>query len=441
MQILEKKIRLSEPQSKVISAEKPIISFIGGTGAGKTFIGANWSRDKAGVMGDGLIAAPSYKMLNRSTLPKFLEMIEGTTLEGEMKWVKMEYHCSNGAVIYFGSADKPLTLDGPHVYWAWIDEAGITNISTFHVVLSRVGQKNGQLLITTTPNLIKTKNWIYHELYEKRHEDYIDYIHSISIDNPVYSKEFFERMKKVLDNRTFAIRHLGKFIRSQGLVYYEILDKVFINKDNLPNEWRGWKDWQKYIAIDPGVKYAILFFAYNPETGQKLVYDEYRTDGLRPIPASKIAEIILKKEKDFRKIYYDPARLTDATNLAYEIEKQSEKLTGERFKPHLIMPVVRKVHEGISEVIRGVKEGKVRVLDHLSLFKDEIESYHYPMDESGKVIDDLNPVKEDDDLMDAWRYGVGKVHSSIIAGSYVRTKTKTDTLKDFIERRRRYYER
>ncbi len=436
IQEIEKKIKLSTAQNKVINSNKPIISMVAGTGAGKTFIGANWSRDKIGALGDGLIVAPSYKMLQRSTLPTFLEMIKGTILEGEFKEVKMEYHCPyNNSVIYFGSADNPLTLDGPHTYWAWIDEAGLTNLSTFQVVLSRIGQKNGQLLITTTPNLIKTKNWIYSELYEKRKEDYIDYISSISIDNPSYSKEFFERMKRVLDDRTFAIRHLAKFIRNQGLVYFEIIDNIFIDKNNLPEEYQGWENWEHYIAIDPGVKYGILFFAYNPETQRKLIYDEYITKGDRPIPAFMLAKVILSRLKDFRKIYYDPARLTDATNLVYEIEKQGG------FKPSLLMPVEKKVHEGISNVIRAVKENKLRVFNNLKFFKDEIESYHYPMDEAGRIIDDLNPVKEDDDLMDAMRYGVGKISSSIIAGTYISQDSKIDGLKNYIERRKEEYGR
>ena len=422
---MEKTIQLSRPQMEVIRSNKTITAFIGGTGCGKTFIGSLWSIKMLNE-GSGMIVTPSYPMLIRSTLPTFLKNIKDTILNGMYLEQKKIYESKNGNVIYWGSADNPLSLDGPHLDWAWIDEAGLTNITTFDVVLSRIAMKNGRLLITTTPNLIKTRNWIFTELYEKRDQDYLKYIHSISIDNPFYSKEKFDLLKKILDERTFAVRHLAQFIRSSALVYYELLDKIFIDPFVLDDTW------DRYVVIDPGVIYGILFIAKKDE--KIIVYNEYKTKGDKVYTANEIANIILNIEKNIKLIIHDPARILDAMNLKKELKDMGYDI-------NFYAPEIRDVREGIEKVIELGKTDNLKVFNNLRGLKDEFESYHRPIDETTGQILDEKPVKENDDLLDCLRYGIIFLYKKTIFASAVIAENQkilrgSEGLKNFIDRRK-----
>lgn len=426
---MEEIVKISEPQKRVLTSEKPITCLIGGTGCGKTFVGSWWALKNLSY-GDGMIITPSYPMLIRSTLPSFLSKIKNTTLEGEYFEQKKMYVSKNGKVVYFGSADNPLSLDGPHLDWIWIDEASLTSITTFEVALSRIGAKNGKLLITTTPNLIKTKNWIYTELYENRNQDYLEYIHSISIDNPTYSKEKFEFLKRILDERTFSIRHLGEFIRSSALVYGEILDLIFIEPFEIDDTWI------KYVAIDPGIFYGVLFIAKKED--KIVVYNEYLSSGEKVLTSEDLAKIILSKEKNIKAIIYDPSRVLDVANLRKDLKNMGYDIP---FYP----PTEKEVLIGIQEVIKTAKEGNLKVFNNLKFIKDEFESYHRPVDENGVIIDE-EPVKEDDHLLDCLRYFVVFAKKkSIVASTYIQSERRelkgTTALRNFIEERRKRYGR
>lgn len=148
-----------------------IIAMIGGTGAGKTWFAPIWVYNR-------LIQEPKTRVLALGTgyqrhvdrvmmyeMQRFLTgavdaaqpknrglgMIEGKDFtinktNGNIKLV------ANGSEILFGSAENPLSLEGPHCEGGcWIDEAGMMSRQAWEVAQRRTGFHNVPILITSIP--------------------------------------------------------------------------------------------------------------------------------------------------------------------------------------------------------------------------------------------------------------------------------------------------
>ena len=196
-----------------------------------------WSGDK------WLVVAPTYKILSRTTLPEFLQFFAGTDLEGSWKEAKREYLLPNGGIVYFCSADKPNSLEGGQFRGAWADEAGQMKRWAWVVIQARVGQKEGRVLLTTTPY---GQNWLFRDFFkgarkalvvvEKNGKAVVGYENSTDPDyfvvqfstdtNPHYPAREVERMKKVLSSKEYAMRYLGRFEALSGLVFPKLYECV-----------------------------------------------------------------------------------------------------------------------------------------------------------------------------------------------------------------------
>ena len=164
--IQEKEITLADHQAKAIDSQKRFIALIGGTGGGKTFTGPMWLYQEIEKHPDDhfLVIAPTYKMLIRATVPTMIEIFRGTHAEGEYKASIGQYVLPTGGTIWFGSADRPETLEGGQYRAAWLDEAGQMKRQVWIVIQARLGLKQGRAFITTTPYAV---NWLYTEFYKK----------------------------------------------------------------------------------------------------------------------------------------------------------------------------------------------------------------------------------------------------------------------------------
>jgi len=101
----------------------------------------------------------------------------------------------------------------------WNDEVGQDRYQAWVNIQGRAAFKEAQIFNTTTPYAL---NWMYHDIYrpwtEGRLSD-VDIIQWRSIDNPYFPKAEYERQKKMLDSRVFAMKYEGTFQKMAGLVY------------------------------------------------------------------------------------------------------------------------------------------------------------------------------------------------------------------------------
>ena len=219
-QAARKRIELHKGQEPIFKAKARFKALIAGTGGGKTFIGPYWLAKEIAKNPQGLfgVGAPTYKMLNRITAPELVKAFRGTDFEGEYKPSVGEYLLPTGGLIYLFSTDNPDHVEGGQYDAIWLDEAGQMKRWIWIVVQARLGFKQGALLLTTTPYGL---NWLHTEIFNLAKKSDPDYFVSqfASTDNPKYPKTEFERARRTMDERTFAMRYMGEFRKMAGLVW------------------------------------------------------------------------------------------------------------------------------------------------------------------------------------------------------------------------------
>jgi len=206
-----------------------------------------------------------------------------------------------GSEVYTKSAENPESLLGEEVDWMILSEASRLPETVFDGYLrARLGSRKGRVIIPTTPH---GYNWIYKRFYIPAVEgdkDYFAKIVSVK-ENPLFSKEEYEKAKKELPEDIFKEQYDGEFVAQTGLIY-----KRFYRQKHVIDDFEIPKSWARYAAIDPhpSTPVAVLWMAVDPH-GTCYLYDEmFIPDQTIPEVASKIRA---KEGKDVpRKRLIDP---------------------------------------------------------------------------------------------------------------------------------------
>ncbi len=372
-------VHLHKGQARAYDSKARFVGVISGIGAGKTYFGKVWLAREItqNPQGDFLVVSPSYPMLQRIILPQTKDFLD-KVFQGEYKISERTYYLPQGNRVFFGSADKPLSLEGVHVSGVWMDEAGQMKREAWDVALRRTSLKKGRVLLTTTPYNL---NWLktdFFDRWERGDSDY-DVIQFPSTLNPAFPKDEFERAKNTLPEWKFEMFYMGRFAQPEGLIYKDF------DADNLVDAFPIPDGWRKIAGLDWGYNNptAVLWMAIDND-GNIFIYKEYYKSGKLP---SEVALDI--QEEAVEKIYCDPSNPA-----GIEILKRDGLPA---------IPADNKVKEGIAKVIELIKSKRLKVFKGLVNFMDEIGSYTW-VEKLGKFTDE--PLKEYDHLMDAMRYAI-----------------------------------
>lgn len=382
-------VTLHEHQGRALRSTKRFVAMIAGTGGGKTFFGPIWLAQEIQKYPKEsfLVIAPTYKMLSRATIPMLQACFRGVQgLQGELKESKGLYALPGGGIIYFGSADRPETLEGVHVKACWMDEAGQMKYMAWIVTQARVGRKLGRVLITTTPYAI---NWLYYDFYkiwEEGKDPNYDVIQFSSIESPYYPFEEYQRAEKVLDPRLFDMRYRGLFRKMAGLVYRDFDQKHIIEPFDIPKQWR------RFVGIDFGYNnpFVAIFVARDKDHNYYIYDEHYQSEMLLK---EHRAQINKKAGTDKISNYYpDPSAKQDIEELRalgvgpIELPNNDTKI-------------------GIEKVNELVKNNRLKVFKTCKNTIDEFETYHYPEKKEDRESEE-EPVKFNDHALDALRYAI-----------------------------------
>jgi phage terminase large subunit len=355
-----------------------------GVQSGKTFTGVYWAGKKMDTFptGTGIIVAPTYKILQHATMRKVFESFPA--LRQYYKEQKGEIALPSGGVVYVRSADNPLGVEGITADWWWGDELGMCSILIWTVLRSRVSQTGGQGLITTTPYNLQ---WLYTDYYIPWKEG-IDPDFSFftwrSIDNPFFSKAYYEAERRRLKPEEFARRYMGEFKKMTGLVY-DLPEEAIIPLVDIRNKCEA-----RIIGVDWGYTNpaaVVVLYLYD---GEWYVVDEWkrskRTTG-------EIIQVIQNKitEHHVTKVYPDPA----------EPDRFEECSRADI----PVMEVQKDIKGGISQIQQAIREKRFHVFEDCKETIDEMSMYHYPEAEEGKDTKDL-PEPFNNHLCDAIRYAI-----------------------------------
>lgn len=284
---------LHEGQVRAHNSLAQVIAVIAGTGGGKTAYEPVWilqEREKLKAKGHkaphGIVVAP-YKILRRTTMPTILNLLERKLKLGE--WESKQdgiWRFYDGGYIYFCSADTPESIEGAHVHWAVLDEAGQRQFpeESFRAAERRVRFNEGRILITTTPYVL---GWLK-DLGDASllpHDDPaarpdVEIITFPSIQNPRFPKREFERARATLPPWMFRMFYEGVWDRPAGLVYSMVEDKHWISMNDILEQYKVDEDhmnlWPRYAGMDFGYHAPQAnVYAIRAPDDKLFIFDEY----------------------------------------------------------------------------------------------------------------------------------------------------------------------
>lgn len=391
-------LTLHKEQDKVLDATQRFIGIVSGIRGGKTTVGAIWLLNRintdrvSGKYGDYLIGAPTNKILDQSTLPKFKEFFpkDWGVWKEQKSCFELVWNRPGGnepCRIYVRSMDEPDSIEGMDALAAWIDEAGKIKGNGWVNVQGRLSVHQGPCILTTTPYAM---GWFYEEIVKRFNAGDKDYIvlSWSSADNPAFPKEEFERAKRTLPKAIFERRYLGKWTRLEGLVYPDFDEETHVVEPfSIPD------DWLKFAGMDFGWNNpnAILGIAEDPTSKTYYVYKEfYRNETLLKVTAEFI------KNNKFSYVLADTqsSQLISELNKAYSCGNVKEADKG--------------VDVGIQRICTLLAEGRLKFFrGKCPNTIDEIQQYHYRIPSESSDSSE-KPVAKKNHAMDALRYAFSR---------------------------------
>ncbi len=384
-QTRDRTVRLFPTQFDAFNFITQFGAAVAGVQSGKTFLGAHWAGKKITEFPDknGIIVAPTYKILQQATLKKFFDVFP--ELRVYYREQKGEINLPTGGTVFIRSADAPLGIEGITAHWVWLDEGGMTSVLTWTVLRSRVSMTGGQILITTTPY---NMGWLYKDFFipwRDKQDSSLSFFTWKSIDNPAFSKEFFEAEKRRLRPEEFSRRYEGKFEKMVGLVY------------DLPNELiiaplsKETKTEARIMGIDWGFRNPAAIAVLYWKDSEWYVVDEWKS---AEKTTAEIIQVANNKIKEHRitKVYPDPA----------EPDRIEEC---KRAGMTMLMETNKDIKGGVSFIQQLIREKRFKICNNCVETLDEVSMYHYPEGKEDKEKID-EPEKFNDHLMDAMRYAI-----------------------------------
>lgn len=376
-------------QSEAITSNAPITALITGIQWGKTSTGALWIKRKMyenyNPKRNFIITAPTYKIMNQSTIPAFLKHMEGF---GELRKQDAVFEEYGGCKVYLRTGTEPDSIVGiTDVYGIWADEAGKYNKYFWENIQGRASFKQAPIMLTTTPY---SMNWLYSDVFKKAQGNKdIKLITADSCENPYFPQEEYNRKKMSMDSRRFNMMYRGSFDKMHGRVYDCFDDNEnIVEPIQLPmgTEYFGGVDWG---YTDP---FVVKIRAITPDGMHYAVSEFYKTG----LTLTDMLVVVKQKQQMYgvKMFYADPSQ----PGYIEEFNRSGITTTAAN----------NDIRVGIDKHYELIKTRKYKVFRGLNPYTiDEYETYHYPEpddlgpDDNSK---DQNPVDQNNHCMDVERY-------------------------------------
>lgn len=386
---------------------------IAGIGGGKTEVGAFEAvRHCVAYPGmKGLIVAPTYRMLNRSTRLVLLKVagwwgdilgVKEYKSEARVEFTKV-VNQANGecSSVYFGHAQDADSLRAVEVGYFWIDEAPLCSQEAFRVAMGRIRQPGvpHRGWITGTP---KGRNWVYRtfveerESWEPKRQKAYGFHTWRTHENPLYQAEpeFLTALEAEYGPGSdfYAQEIEASFITFAGLVY----------KDYDPARHDIPGPTPRFVRVVAGVDWGfrspgcIVVLAEDGAGNIWLIDEVYERNR---VVSGKPGDDWVSDAKDLRArwgvqaFFCDPEdphaifQFADAGLPAFQADNRR-------------MPGVKAVQALLATTRLRLLEGAAPNV------VTEFGQYHWRTDRDGNPVEDADPSKEFDHAMDALRYAV-----------------------------------
>lgn len=296
---------LHEGQKRVWNSAATDVAAIAAARSGKTALGPWWvAREiQRNGGGDALIVGPTFPLMDRRLVPECISVWSHLLDMGEYKAGRRCFVFSQkglatlgvpNASVWFGFAEDPESLESMEAVCAWCDEAGQSKFSREaieairrRVSFSGLSGKAGRIFYSTTPYAF---NWFKTDIHDRAvdADSGIEVFNYVSTDNPLFPKDEWDRMEKLLPKWKFDMMYRGQFTRPAGQVFTNFDERHIVSPHPIPHHWK------RAQGVDFGeVNTASVFAARNPETQKWVLYRDYHAG---KIPAEDHVKAFLYDE-------------------------------------------------------------------------------------------------------------------------------------------------
>ncbi len=261
---------------------------------------------------------------------------------------------------------------------------------------------------------ISTPNGFNHfydlSLMDGKDSDY-KYFHFTSLDNPHLNEGELLKMRNEMTEDRFDQEIMGEFRKKEGLVYKDF-SRINTVVSELPQDF---ETLYTLGGVDWGHTHPCAVITIKKDySGNYYITDEFYAPGKTE---EEIVDVVVRS--GFNKVFPDPE---NASGIEALRKKGVNLRTVNKGRGSVV--------SGISKVQELLRQGRLKVLSNCLNVITEFESYSYP-DDKGKISNE-NPLKENDDAMDAIRYVLMSDMDNVTNGAPVITHSSQTGFKNRI---------
>jgi len=369
------------------------VALISGVQGGKTSFGVLATRvfhDKYAVPGDNIIiGAPTFKTLEQSLLPAFLQVF--TPFVGSYNGKNGVFRTTKGVNIWFRTGTDPDSAEGiPDCIFAWMDEAGKCPRKFWVNFQGRVARRRGAILYTTTWYAL---NWLFKELWKpfelgKRKDLFITSFNSA--ENPTFPEEELDRQRTILSPAEFQRKYMGEPGKVEGMVFHNYGENNWCE----PFDTKGM---EVYGGIDWGFNHPMAVTIRAVHDKISYTVRIFKKSGLS---VNQVLDLIESMAKTFNVKHFYCGH--DRPDMISELNKRGVPCS-KYFEGNEDYREVNAGNQLHAELIANGKYKIFRGIDQAEDLDDEYLTYAWKETPEGSDAREA-PVNINDDLMAAERY-------------------------------------
>lgn len=383
----------SDKQETAVWSQAAITAILTGVQWGKTESGAVRMKVAIHTFTDPsdnfLVVAPTYKILQQSTLPAFLKVMAGC---GEYSKVDAVFTTLWGTRVYFRTGTDPDSIVGiTNIRHIWADEAGILSLYFWENLQARAAFREAAITLTSSPY---TLNWLFKEIVLPKMKDPnarpdVALIQAASWESPFMRPAVIDRARVTMDARRFAMMFGGE--------WGDVIGRVYDCFDEVENQCQPFTlpTGTRFVGgIDWGHTHAFVFKvrAITPDGAHFGVHEFYKTG----LTISDIVGVV----KRVCAVY--------GVGLVYCAPERPENILELCRNGIKAVPADNSVRLGIDRHYELLKTRRLKFFIGANPYTlDELSTYHYAAPEElrpDQNAKDRDPVKQNDDCVDCDRY-------------------------------------
>lgn len=286
---------------------------------------------------------------------------------------------------FTGSIAGLKAIRGMTSFGAYINEATLANKEVFDEILKRCSGFGARIICDTNPD--HPKHWLKVNYIDKADGSKIISNHFTIFDNTFLNQRYINNLIATTPSGMFTERGIyGRWVIGEGAVYRDFEESMYV--EELPDDIT-----EVYAGVDWGYEHfgSIVVIGETPD-GSVYMLEEH---------AHQYREIDFWVDlaKNIKERYGNITFWADSARPEHVARFQREQL--KTFNAN------KAVLSGIEEVAKLMKAGRFFVIsDKVSKFKDEVCQYIWN-ERTGE------PVKENDDVLDAVRYAIYSQHTGL----------------------------